>query len=227
MISSSASSPASLWARSITTRHVAGQGEEVHPARVVLGVGTERRQPGDDVGAVEPDREGGGRGGEGVLDVEARQPGERHRHVGELHERVGVGAGRRTVIQPSMTVVARPPPWPSTSRTAGESGSRLKIHGCARDHRLHGEHARVVAVEHGPAVLAGDPRDDRLDLGELVDGVDALEAEVVGGHVGHHRHVVAGDADALEQDAAAGGLGDGELDALEARARAPAPEGPE
>ena len=30
-----------------------------------------------------------------------------------------------------MTVVARPPPWLSTSRTAGESGSRLKIHGWA------------------------------------------------------------------------------------------------
>ena len=52
----------------------------------------------------------------------------------------------------------------------------------------------------------------RLDLGELVDGVDALQAEVVGGDVGDHRDVVAGQADALEQDAAAGGLGDRELD---------------
>ena len=55
-------------------------------------------------------------------------------------------------------------------------------------------------------------RDHALDLGELVEGVDALQAEVVGGDVGDHGDVVAGQPDALEQDAAAGGLGDGELD---------------
>ena len=59
---------------------------------------------------------------------------------------------------------------------------------------------------------AGDVRDDGLDLGELVEGVDALEAEVVGGDVGDDGDVVAGQPDALEEDAAAGGLGDGDLD---------------
>ena len=139
----------------------------------------------------------------------------------------GSAPGARTVIQPSMTVVARPPPWPSTSRTAGESGSRLKIHGWA-------EITDCIASTRGSSPLStAQPSlrvirgDDRLHLGELVDGVDALEAEVVGGHVGHHRDVVAGDADALEQDAAAGGLGDGELDALEARARGRRRTGPE
>ena len=97
------------------------------------------------------------------------------------------------------------------SRIAGESGSREKTHGCALITRAHREDPRVVAVEHRPAVLAGDPRDDGLDLGELVEGVDALQAEVVGGDVGDHRDVVAGQPDALEQDAAAGGLGDREL----------------
>ena len=42
----------------------------------------------------------------------------------------GSAPGASTVIQPSITVVARPPSV-STSRTAGESGSRLKIHGRA------------------------------------------------------------------------------------------------
>ena len=35
-----------------------------------------------------------------------------------------------TATQPSITVVARPP-WLSTSRIAGESGSRENTHGCA------------------------------------------------------------------------------------------------
>ena len=83
----------------------------------------------------------------------------------------------------------------------------------------HREDARVVAVQHRPAAAPGDPRHDRLDLGELVEGVDALQPEVVGADVGHHRHVVAGQPDALEQDAAAGGLGDREL----ARRAGPAP----
>ena len=74
-----------------------------------------------------------------------------------------------------MTVVARPPAL-MTSRIAGESGSRENTHGWALITAAHRQHARVVAVEHRPAVLAGDPRDDRLDLGQLVDGVDALQA---------------------------------------------------
>ena len=38
--------------------------------------------------------------------------------------------GVSTETQPSITVVARPP-WPSTSRIAGESGSRENTHGWA------------------------------------------------------------------------------------------------
>ena len=83
MISIIASSPASLCARSITTE-TSPMREEVHPARVVLGVGAERRQPGDDVLAV--DAGGQGRRGrrEGVLDVEAGQPAQGHGYVDHL-----------------------------------------------------------------------------------------------------------------------------------------------
>ena len=42
----------------------------------------------------------------------------------------GSAPGRSTVTHPSITVVARPP-LPSTSRMAGESGSREKTHGRA------------------------------------------------------------------------------------------------
>ena len=71
----------------------------------------------------------------------------------------GSASGRSTETQPSMTVVARPPAA-STSRTAGESGSRENTQGCALTTRAHRVDPRVVAVQHRPAVLAGDLRDD-------------------------------------------------------------------
>ena len=55
--------------------------------------------------------------------------------------------------------------------------------------------------------------EDGLDVGELLDGVDAAQAEVVGLHVEHHGDVVALVAEALAQDAAAGHLEDREVDA--------------
>ena len=68
-------------------------GEEVHPAGVVLGVGTERRQPLDHGLAGQPDAERRRRGAERVLDVEAGQPGQRHRDVDDLDQRVRVAVG--------------------------------------------------------------------------------------------------------------------------------------
>ena len=54
---------------------------------------------------------------------------------------------------------------------------------------------------------------DGLHVGELLDGVDAAQAEVVGLHVEHHGHVVALVPEALAQDAAAGDLEHREVDA--------------
>ena len=45
--------------------------------------------------------------------------------------------------------------------------------------------------------------DDGLDVGQLAERVDAAQAEVVAGDVGHDGHVVAVVAQALAQDAAA------------------------
>ena len=55
--------------------------------------------------------------------------------------------------------------------------------------------------------------EDGLDVGELLDGVDAAQAEVVGLHVEDDGDVVALVAEALAQDAAAGDLEDREVDA--------------
>ena len=55
--------------------------------------------------------------------------------------------------------------------------------------------------------------DDALDVGQLAERVDAAEAQVVAGDVGHHGDVVAVVAQALAQDAAAGDLEDGGVDA--------------
>ena len=52
-------------------------------------------QPLDHDLAVDADRQRGRGRGQGVLDVEAGQAGQRHRHVDELDQRVGVGAGRQ------------------------------------------------------------------------------------------------------------------------------------
>ena len=50
----------------------------------------------------------------------------------------------------------------------------------ARALAAHLAHQRVVGVEHGVAVARHRLDDDGLDVGELLDGVDAAQAEVVG-----------------------------------------------
>ena len=187
--------------------------------------GRKLRSPCDDRLARDADGEGRRGRGERVLDVEAGQAGQRHRHVDELDERVGVGARRRARPDPAVDHGRRAAAGRrATSRIAGESGSRENTHGWALIT------ARIAKTRGSSALRTAHPLlrvirgDDRLHLGELVDGVDALQAQVVGGDVGDDRDVVAGQADALEQDAAAGGLGDGELDRVVGQ-HAPGPAG--
>ena len=131
MISSSASRPASLWARSMH------HGDRRRARRSSSGPGC---APGRDGRSVSPstttsrgqaDRQRGRRRGQRVLDVEPGQPGQRHRHVDQLDQRVGVAsrlaaprASRRSPWSPARR-------WASTSRIAGESGSRENTHGRA------------------------------------------------------------------------------------------------
>ena len=65
---------------------------------------------------------------------------------------------------------------------------------------------RVVRVEHGGPGARHGLHEHALDVGQLRERVDAVQAQVVGGHVGHHGHVVAVVAEALAQDAAASHL---------------------
>ena len=91
--------------------------------------------------------------------------------------------------------------------------------GPTRRDPAHRQHAWVVGVQDVPPVRPRDTRDRRLHLGELVDRLDAVEAEVVLGDVGHDRHVVVEHADPAEQDAAPRSLEDGDVGLLGERPR--------
>ena len=62
---------------------------------------------------------------------------------------------------------------------------------------------RIVGVEHGRAGARHGLDEHGLDGGQLADRVDAVQAQVVAGDVGHDGDVVAVVAQALAQDAAA------------------------
>ena len=66
----------------------------------------------------------------------------------------------------------------------------------------HGEHSRVVGVQHIPAVRPGDPGDRRLHLCQLIERPDPILVEVIGRHVRDDGDVVVVRTDPSEQDAA-------------------------
>ena len=74
---------------------------DVHPAGIVLGVRQEGAQPLEHHVAGDADRERCAGRREGVLHVEAGEPGQRHRHVDQLDERIGVGV-RLQHAQPAV-----------------------------------------------------------------------------------------------------------------------------
>src|SRR6478609_4735283 len=107
-----------------------------------------------------------------------------------------------TIISPrsdGSRTSALPPrrQWASIMSRTSEPGSSIEIH------TTWPEHQRVVGVEHGVPVARDGLDEDRLDVGQLLDGVDAAQAEVVRLHVEDDGHVVALVAQALAQDAAA------------------------
>ena len=105
----------------------------------------------------------------------------------DLH--VGSMPRPRTTIRPSTTVIARPPA--SKPRPGGGSRGRGVEPRPGPGHRSHRPDQRIIGVQHGPPVRLGDPDDDRLGLGELLDGVHAQQPQVIGADVRHHRDVVA------------------------------------
>ena len=93
------------------------------------------------------------------------------------------------------------PPSPSASRIAGMVRIEREEPRPAGRVPSHREDPRVVGVEDVPTLRPRDARDDALHLGELVDGVDAVQAQVVLGHVRHDGDVVVPHADAAQQHA--------------------------
>ena len=70
----------------------------------------------------------------------------------------------------------------------------------------------VVGVQHRRSRSRDRLDDDALDVRELADRVDPADPEMVAGHVGDDRDVVAVVAEALAQDPAPGDLEDGGVD---------------
>jgi hypothetical protein len=76
----------------------------------------------------------------------------------------------------------------------------------------HRPDQRVVGVQHREPVAGHGFHDDRLDVGQLLHGVDAPQAEMVGLDVEHHADVVALVAQTLAENSARGHLEDREID---------------
>ena len=118
-------------------------------------------------------------------------------------------AWRSTTSSPSSvccTTIAAPPrpQWPSTRSEASSPAARHReVDDAAAALARHPRDERIVGVEHGRARARHRLDDDRLDVRQLRHRLDAAQAEVVAGHVGHDGDVVAVVAEALAQDAAA------------------------
>ena len=163
--------------------------------------------------------ERGGGGGERVRDVHPRpaaerrgqQVGPRQLHLATAvldHDHLAALAG----LEHQRLAAAAAVLVDHVAHLGARLGHR-EPHDLARAAAAHLAHQRVVGVEHGVAVARHRLDEHRLHVGELLDGVDAAQPEVVGLHVEHDGDVVALVAEALAQDAAAGDLEDGEVDA--------------
>ena len=133
----------------------------------------ERPQAGLDRRVDEAERVAGRGRRQRVRDVVARQAGDRDRQVRRLDPAARRSSPRST-IQPSSSVAARPP------RVERREPRGPTLHAEGVDLRpglaTHRPRAGVVGIEDRPAVALRDPHDRRLHVGELVDGVDPLEA---------------------------------------------------
>ena len=198
---------------------------QVEPARRPFGIGREVRQPVAHLGdrRAEPSCATGR--GEGVGHVVAGQAADGDRHVGDVDDR-----GLVRAIGLDQRAIAHQVRAPATLAVASDRGGRVAVEGEQRDPGPNATRDRgdqdVVGVEHDPAVRPRDPADRRLDLGQLGQGVDALQVEMVGGDVRQHAGVVGLVAHAAQHDPAARRLEHRDLDVAPAPgsgARRPAP----
>ena len=143
----------------------------------------ERAQALPDVVQLRAGREGGAGGGQRVLHVHLRLAAERRRQQvgpGQLHRRggrAGSRSSRRARCAPACT--ARPPrrQWSSTISTTSLPASAIVNQTTSPEQRRRiAAHQRVVGVQHREPVARHGLDDDLLDLGQLLEGVDAAHA---------------------------------------------------
>ena len=187
--------------------------EHVHAARGLEERGVERAQAVADRVELDAERKRHRRGEHRVLHVVQRTAFERRRNQVRPHQRnvaaavvqrdhLAVDAGfERAGAATRADVLAHQP----VLRVHGHVADDLRV-GVAR----HLEHVRIVGIEHRAIVRHFDH--DALDLGELLERVDALQAEVVRLHVEHGADIDFGHAHAGTQQAATRGFQHGDVD---------------
>ena len=174
---------------------------------------------------VEPRHVAGQRRRQAVLDVEARPAAEGD---GKFHgpvdaQLVGVAVNRDVAFLVHRRHAAALHVLQNARVVFVHAEERhAAIHGAG-----HGIHQVVVGIEHGPAAFAHRAGQHALHGRHVLHGVDVAQAQVVGGHVGHHGHVAGVEAQAGAQHAAPrrfqhgvvdGGVAQHELGALAAGA---------
>ena len=193
--------------------HLRPEPEQVEPARRALGARREVEQAVADLRdrGAEPARAAGRR--QRVGDVVAGQAADRDRDPGDLDD---LASRRRRSASTMPAVADEVGPAAALDDGARRSASRRRasVNSATSRPDAAGDRRdeRVVGVEDDPAVGLRDPADRRLDLGQLGQGMDALQVEVVGRDVGQDARVVRLVADAAQDDPAPGRLEDGDVD---------------
>ena len=186
--------------------------EEIGPSRVGLWIEDERAQSLHHGILRQAGTEGRRCGGHGVLGVGGGDAGEGERDVLQGEERVGAHPSRDH-RQPAVDYCGGPATFGDGRTDGGVIGVHREEPGPSADPSAHGEHARVVGVEHVPPFRPRDLCHGGLHLGELIERPDPVQIQMVGGHVGDHADVVVQRADASKEDATPGRLQHGQLDA--------------
>ena len=177
---------------------------EVHPAGHDVGGRDEAPKAVGHLLGTRPESARGGRRGERVGDVVPRDAAQRRGDLDERHDR------RASVAAPlDDPAVLDDDGDPTVSGMAGEpgpSGRSRRIDREEADPRAnvagHRRDERVLRVEDDDTERSRHAPDDRLDLRELGQRVDALEVEVVGRDVRDDRGVVRLVPEAAKQETA-------------------------
>ena len=164
----------------------------------------EREQPAADLVHVHAVGPGRGRRRQRVLHVELREASQRERDVLDARHRHQLVAREHGDV--ALLAHHRGVALVDVLEDDWVGRAQREEHDVLAAVLRHAHAHRVVGVEHRGAALAHGLGHHGLDLGELVQVADVLQAEVVGLHVEHHADVGGLVAEARAQDAASGRL---------------------